>query len=288
MFELVVAEVAAAVLLVDGVEDVEELADAGEFIVFVVFIAGVSTGEGDFDEARLGREVARKTDGSHTAAILLELEARGELVFGGSGGEMHIIIEGEKLFVEWRVVGEDAGRVVVDFETFGDRFDDDTGTGGVGDHPMKFGRWEFGVETEVAEIDVLEKSFDFSDSGAAAEEPGEKLELGDVIFAVDMVVVDGVADEVETGDAEAFFVDGVVEERVVLFVVGFLSEVSDAHNSVMGVQSANFAEGERKIAGNDDGVFAVGKLVVEVAAEIMIFNLISSGGAHSWFSCLCF
>ena len=30
-----------------------------------------------------------------------------------------------------------------------------------------------------------------------------------------MVVIDGVADEIEAGDAETFFVDGVIEERVV-------------------------------------------------------------------------
>lgn len=201
---------------------------------------------------------------------------------------MHVVIEGEKLFVERRVVGENAGGVVVDLETFGDRFNDDAGAGGVAHHPVKFGRRKFRTETEVAEVNALEEGFGFGDIGATAKEPGKKFKLSDVVFAVDVIVVNGVADEVETGDAETFFVDGVIEKGVVLFVVGFLSDVSDTHNGVVGVQSADFAEGEGEVAGDDDGIFAVGKLVVEVAAEIMVFNLISGGSAHFWFSCLCF
>lgn len=53
VFEFVVAEVATTELLVDRVEDVEELADAGKFVIFAVFVAGVGAGEGDFSEAGL-------------------------------------------------------------------------------------------------------------------------------------------------------------------------------------------------------------------------------------------
>lgn len=288
VFEFVVAEVAAAELLVDRVEDVEELADAGEFVVFAIFVAGVSASEGDFGEARPRREVARKADGTHAAAVLLEREVRGELIFGSSGGEMHVVIEGEKLLVKRRVVGKDTSGVVVDFETCGDRFNNDAGAGGVTHDPVEFGRRKFRAEAEVAEVDAPKEGFGFGDISATTEEPGEKFKLGDVVLAVDVIVVNGVADEVETGDAETFFVDGVIEKRIVLFAVGFLSDVGDAHDGVVGVQSTDFAEGEGEVARDDDGVFAVGKLVIEVAAEIMVFNLISGGGAHSWFSCLCF
>ena len=280
VFELVVAEVAAAELLVDGVEDVEELADAGEFVVLTVLVAGVGAGEGDFGAAGLGREIAREADATHATAVFLERDVRGELVFGGGGGKMHVVVEGEKLFVEWRVISEDAGGVVVDFETFGNGFDDNAGAGGVVNHPMKLGRWELGAEAEVAEVDALEESFDFGDAGATAEEPGKKFELGNVVFAVDVVMVNGVADEVEAGNAKAFFVDGVVEKGIVLFTVCFLGEVGDAHDGVVGTQSTDFAESKREVAGNNDGVFAVGKLIVEVAAEIMVFNLISGSSAH--------
>lgn len=216
VFELVVAKIATAELLVDGVENVKELADAGEFVIFAVFVAGVGAGKGDFGEARLGREVARKADGAHAATVLLEREVRGELVFGSGGGEVHVIIEGEELFVERWVVGEDAGGVIVDFETFGDRFNDNASAGGVGNHPVEFGRRKLGAEAKVAEVDALEESFNFGDVRAASKKPGEEFELSDVVFAIDVVMIDGVADKVEAGDAEAFFVDSVIKERVVL------------------------------------------------------------------------
>lgn len=69
---------------------------------------------------------------------------------------------------------------------------------------------------------------------------------------------------------------------------GFWSEVGDTHDGVMRTQGADFAEGEGEVARDDNGVLAVGKLVVEIAAEIMVFNLINGGSAHVWFSCLCF
>lgn len=40
------------------------------------------------------------------------------------------------------------------------------------------------------------------------------------------------------------------------------------------------AEGKGEIAGRDSDSFAVGKIVVEIATEIMIFGGISSGCTH--------
>jgi len=50
VFVFVVTEVAAAVLLVDGVEDVEELANAAHLVIGG---DGMNFGESGFDEARL-------------------------------------------------------------------------------------------------------------------------------------------------------------------------------------------------------------------------------------------
>lgn len=119
-----------------------------------------------------------------------------------------------------------------------------------------------------------------------AEDPGEKFELGDIILAVDVVEVDGVADEVETGAAETFLVDGVVEERRIgwfagdLMVGGEFGDIGDADDSVVGGQIAGFAEMEGEVAGDNDGFLAVGKFVVEVTTEIVIFSMIDGSGAH--------
>ena len=69
---------------------------------------------------------------------------------------MHVVIESEELFVERRVVGEDAGGVVVNLEAIGDGFDDNTSAGEVGNHPMKFGGGEVVAEGKTAEVDASE------------------------------------------------------------------------------------------------------------------------------------
>ena len=52
------------------------------------------------------------------------------------------------------------------------------------------------------------------------KQPGDEFKLGEVVAAVGDGVIDGVAGEVEAGDAEAVLVDGVVIERVGLAIRG--------------------------------------------------------------------
>lgn len=80
---------------------------------------------------------------------------------------------------------------------------------------MEFGGGEVGTEGEAAQVEVFEGSAGFGDVSAAAENPRNDFELRNVVFAVEMIMVNGVADEVEPSHAETFFVDGVVEERVI-------------------------------------------------------------------------
>ena len=102
VFVFVVAEVAAAVLLVDGVEDVEELANAAHLVIGG---EGMEFSKGGFDEARLRAQISRKADSAHATAVFLEIIAGSESVNWRRGGKMHIIIETEKLLWERWVVG---------------------------------------------------------------------------------------------------------------------------------------------------------------------------------------
>lgn len=106
--------------------------------------------EGSSDKARLGGEAAGETDGTHAAAVFGEGKVGSEVVDRGGGGEIHVIVQVEELFVERRVVGEDVGGVVVDFETVHDGFDNDGGAGGIVNHPMELGGREFWSEREIA------------------------------------------------------------------------------------------------------------------------------------------
>lgn len=282
-FVFVVTEVGAAALLVDGVEDVEELADTGDFVVGG---KGIKLGEGDFRETRFGREITRKADGAHATAVGREVNTRGESINRGFGRKMLIITELKELLVEWRVVSEDADRVVVDFEAVGDGFDSDAFFAIV-DNPVKLGSGELVREGKVAEVHLVEEGASFGDGSTLAKNPGDEFELSDIVFAVDVVEVNGVADEVKAGDAETFFVGGVVEERVVGRLVGVLGvgrvrdDVSDADHGVVRIEVAGFAEVERVITRKDDGALAVRKFVVEVTAEIGVFGFIGGCGTHA-------
>lgn len=280
VFVFVIAKVAATVLLIDGVEDVEELADAGEFVGLIADVAGVGASESSADETGLGGEVAGKADPAHAAAVFLERNVWRESVFWGVGGEIAIVVKIEELLVEGRIVGENAGGVIVDFKAVFSRFDDDTGAGGVTQNPMEFGGGKVRTEGEAAQVEVFEGGAGFGDVSATAKDPGNKLELRNVVFAVEMIMVNGVADKVEPGHTETFFVDGIVEERVVSTRNGIGSDVSDADDGVMRIQDANFAEVEREVVRDNDSTFAVRKIVIKVATEIMIVSLISGGSAH--------
>lgn len=265
---LVVAEVGAATLLVDGMEDVEELADVAEL---VVGREGIELGEGGSNEARFGREVAGEADGAHAAAIKREVDLGSDGVDGVLCGQVLVIAELEELLVERRVVGEDADRVVVDFETVFHGFDNDA-AGRVSDDPVKLGNGELVGEVDIAKIELGEEGFGFGEVGALAENPRDELKLRNVVFAIGVRIINGVADEVETGDTETFLIDGIVEKGIAV------GDVSDADHSVMGIQSASFTESKREIAWDNYGFFAVRKFVVEVATEVIVF--ISGGCTH--------
>lgn len=122
MFIFIVAKITATVLLINGVKDVEELTNAGKFVV-----SGkrIEFSESGFGEARFGREISWETNGAHAAAVSLKIDIWGKVVDWSFGGEVHVVAELKELFVEGGIVSEDADWVVVDFETFSDRFDDD-------------------------------------------------------------------------------------------------------------------------------------------------------------------
>ena len=102
VFVFVVAEVAAAVLLVDRMEDMEELTNAAHLVIGG---EGMEFSKGGFDEARLRAQISRKADSAHATAVFLEIIAGSESVNWRRGGKMHIIIETEKLLWERWVVG---------------------------------------------------------------------------------------------------------------------------------------------------------------------------------------
>lgn len=122
-----------------------------------------------------------------------------------------VVAKLEELLVEGWVIGETADRVVIDFEAIGDGFDSDGGAGSISHNPVKFGSGEMFGKVEVAEVHFVEEDFGFGDRGALRENPRQELKLGDIIFTLYMVEINGITNEVEPSNTKAFFVHGIIE-----------------------------------------------------------------------------
>ncbi len=144
---------------------------------------------------------------------------------------------------------------------------------------MKLGGGELVTETDIDKAHAAKEGSGFGDGSALAKDPGEEFKLSDIIFVVEMRLVDGVADEIETGGTKTFFVDAVVEKWII-FAIGIFGDVGDADDSIMRIVRGNFTESEGEMARNDDGFFAVRKFVVEVAPEVGVSSLVGGCGAH--------
>lgn len=108
------------------------------------------------------------------------------------------------------------------------RFNDDACLG-IANDPVEFGDRELLIEVKTAQIDATEQGTGFGHGSALAEDPGYELKLSNVVFIIDVIVIDGVADEIEAGHAKATFIDGVIEEGVVVCYV------SDANDGIVGL-----------------------------------------------------
>ena len=249
----------------------EQLADAAGFILGG---AGVVPHKGGPHKAGLRRKVARQAQPAHAAAVSGQGQFRRKLVFRLSGAEVHIVVQVEHLEGEGRVVGEHPGRVVVHVQAVGGGFQRDA-AGAVRDHPVQRGQRVLGAEGQVQKVGVFQQRPCLGQAGAAAQQPGNQLKLRDVLLPVGRGVIDGVAHKVQPGHTQPGFVDGVIVKGIALRHMGH------AQNGVVVAQLPGLAELEGIVARRDHKLFPVGKLIVQIAAEIKIFGLVGGGGTHN-------
>ncbi len=147
---------------------------------------------------------------------------------------------------------------------------------------MEFGRRKLCAKRSIDKVHFCDESFSFGDGSTLAEDPRDELELGDIVAVGFDFMKNGVVGKKKTGHTEAFFVDGVVKERIII-AVRIRSDERNAHDGIVRIEGVLMAEGERKITGSDGDGFAIRKFIIKVATEIMIFGSISSGCAHVCF-----
>ena len=102
--------------------------------------------------------------------------------------------------------------------------------------------------------------FNIGDGAALTKQPGDEFKLSEVVAAVGDGVVDGVAGEVEAGDAETVFVDGVVIEGVGLTIRG--GDGGHTDDGKVGGERRKVAEGKGVVTRGDDDFLTVGKFEV--------------------------
>ena len=88
---LVFSDLTAAALLVNGAENMEELAHAG---ALVIPGKGAELREGDLHETGLTRQIARDTQAAHAAAVGLKREYTGEAGIRLLPGNARVVVEG--------------------------------------------------------------------------------------------------------------------------------------------------------------------------------------------------
>ena len=263
------ADVAAAALLIDRAEDVEELADA-----LHLRIAGnrVHLRERHAHEARLRGEIARQAERAHAAAVRRERHTPAVLRLAGR--EMHVVVQRKHLLVKRRVVRHDADGVVVDFEAL---------TNGlhrnhlvpVGDEPVQLRQRQLLAEGLVDQVDARKQRPRLGDRGALPQHPGNELELRDVVLPRRALFIVRVAHEVEPGHAQPLLVHRVVVQRHAA------RDIGHADHRVMLLHRAHRAEVKRIIPRRHRHLVAIGKLIIERPAKVKILRLIRRCRAHA-------
>lgn len=268
---LAAVQLAAAALLFDRMQDVEELPDA-----LGLARAGlcVHPHEGHADKPRLAGQIARQPQRTEAAAVDGQIEAVRKGAGGGAGRQCAVVVQREKLLRERRVVRQHAGGVVVDVQAVGGRFHHDA-AGFVGDEPVQLRQRQLVAERDVDDIGLFQQGARLGQRGAAAQQPRDQFKLGDIVFSLRRRVVDRVADEIQPRNAEAALVDGVVVERVLPRHIGH------ADHGVFRAEVPHAAQAKRVGARRDGDLVAVGKFVIQIAAKVEILGFIRCSGTHA-------
>ena len=234
---------------------------------------GVELCERRTHEARGRGQVSRQAQRAHAQAVGLQGKPLREAVARRFPSELHVVVEVEHLIVERRLVGQHAHRIFVDFQPLAHGFHHD-GAGLVGDQPMQRRERQSRAEGDVHQIDAREQLSRLRKVRALAEQPGDEFKGRDVVGAVLLRAVKRAGGKVQARHAQAFFVGGVVVERVVFH------DERHADHRVMLFERRGAAKGERESARRDRNGLVVGVVEVEVPAEIVIAGSVGDRRTH--------
>ena len=187
--------------------------------------------------------------------------------------QLGVVVQGEQLHREGRVVGQHPRRIVVDVESVRHRLHHNA-AGAVRHHPVELGRGQTGGIGRVGDAGLRQQRPGLRQRGAASQQPRDQLELGHVLPAILRPPVHRVAHEVQTGDAQPLFVDGVVVQGEAVLHMGH------ADHGVVRLHDRAVAQRQRPVPGRDDHALPEGLLIVQIAPEIKMLCLICGRRTH--------
>ena len=261
---------AAALLLLDRAEDVEELPDA---LRFALAGARIGPDERRAHEARAGAEIARQAQRAHAAAECGKLQLIGEPVFRLTRREAHVAVQTKVLDGEGRIVRQDALRAVVDVQAVRHGLDHECARP-VRHEPVELRGREVGAERCADQVQLCQRRPHLRETGAAAQQPRNEFELRHVYGHGLQRRIRRVADEVQPGHAEPLLIDRVVVERIAV------RDAGRADDGIVLRTEAFVPKLERIGARRHNDFLAVAALIVERPAHVKIAGQIGQRRTH--------
>ena len=261
---------AAAPLLCRRAQNVQELADA---LGLAVAGTAVQPGKGRPYKAGGGGQVAGQTHGAHAPAVCLQRQGGGEAVFRRLGGQLGVVVQPEQLHGEGRLVGQHARRVLIDPQALR-RLLYREALLPVRQQPVQPGRGQPRQKGVVGDAALRQQVPGLRRRGAAAQQPGDQLELGHVGLSRRAGAVYSAADEVQPRHAQALLVHRVIVQGVAVLYGGH------ADHGVVPRQVRQMPHGQGKEPGCDDHLLAEAALIVQIAPEIEAFCFVCGRSAH--------
>ena len=146
--------------------------------------------------------------------------------------------------------------------------------GAIRHHPVELGRGQTGGIGRVGDVGLCQQRPGLRQCGAASQQPRDQLKLGYVLPAALRPSVHRVAYKVQSRDAQALFIDGVVVQGEAVLHMGH------ADHGVVRLHRRAVAQRQRPVPGGDDHTLPEGLLIVQIAPEIEMLGLICGCRTH--------
>ena len=146
--------------------------------------------------------------------------------------------------------------------------------GAISDEPVQLCRGQLGVKWDVHKVQLGQQGAYLVQIGALAQQPGDQFKHRDVVLSVRFRLAGGVAHKVQPCNAQAFLVDSIVVERILLGHIGHTD------HGVVGAHLPRPTERERVVARGDGHLIPVRKFIIQVAAKVQVFGPVGCCRTH--------